>query len=71
MTPFDRSKRRITNPATRVAGFMEAAETREIYHVVCRECGVEQLCGRQSDAISIKRDHVTETGHHVVAALVA
>ena len=50
---------------------MEAAETREIYHVVCRECGVEQLCGRQSDAISIKRDHVTETGHHVVAALVA
>ena len=50
---------------------MESPASRELYHVVCRECRVEELCGRQREAITLKREHVIETGHHVVVAHVA
>ena len=61
---------RLSNTEGGVVLAMKAPNSENLYHVVCRECAVEQLCETADDATALEREHAAETGHHVVVGRV-
>ncbi len=61
---------RLSNTNGSVALVMEVPNYEKRYHVVCRECAVEQLCETADDARALEREHAAETGHRVVVGCV-
>ncbi|WP_186313307.1 hypothetical protein [Halorubrum salsamenti] len=45
---------------------MSSVTQKPKYHVVCRECPVEQLFDTSADAADLEREHAEETGHRIV-----
>jgi hypothetical protein len=45
---------------------MSTSVPTELHHLVCRECSLERLLDARSDADTVRRDHVADTGHRVV-----
>ena len=44
---------------------MDAVSRSKRYHLVCRECPLEQLFDAATDANATRREHVEKTGHRV------
>ena len=49
---------------------MSSATQKPKYHLVCRECSVEQLFEADDEATALERKHAAETGHRVVVGRV-